>query len=62
MPIQDAMDLAYLFAKVQVEMDRFLPGTAACGGPIDIMVLQVAPEPNILSYPGKRIHYPYAKS
>jgi hypothetical protein len=34
MPTQDAMDLGYFLASVQVQMDRFLPGTPACGGPI----------------------------
>ena len=58
MPIQDAMDLAVFLASVQVEMDRFLPGTAACGGPIDVMVLQMAPEPGIVAHPGKALHHP----
>lgn len=49
MPIQDAVDLAVFLASVQVEMDRFLPGTPACGGPIDVMVLQMAPEPGIVA-------------
>ena len=58
MPIQDAMDLAVFLANVQVEMDRFLPGTPACGGPIDVMVLQMAPEPGIVAHPGKALHHP----
>jgi len=57
-PIQDAIDLAVFLAKVQVEMDRFLPGQPACGGPIDVMVLQTVPERAILSYPGKQLHHP----
>ena len=57
-PIQDAIDLAVFLAKVQVEMDRFLPGSAACGGPIDVMVLQMAPKTGILAYPGKALHHP----
>jgi hypothetical protein len=58
MPIQDAIDLAVFLATVQVEMDRFLPDTPACGGPIDVMVLLMAPEPGIVSYPGKVVHHP----
>jgi len=61
MPVQDAIDLAVFLATVQVEMDRFLPGTPACGGPIDVMVLQMAPEPGILAYPGKIIHHPVTR-
>ncbi len=60
MPTQDAMDLAYFLASVQVQMDRFLPGTPACGGPIDVLVLQMAPEPGIVNYPGKKVHHPSA--
>ncbi len=59
MPVQDAIDLAVFLANVQVEMDRFLPGTPACGGPIDVMVLQTAPEPSIVPYPGKVVHHPH---
>lgn len=57
-PIQDAIDMAVFLANVQVQMDRFLPGTPACGGPIDVMVLQMAPQPGILAYPGKTLHHP----
>jgi hypothetical protein len=60
MPIQDAIDFAVFLAKAQVEMERFLPGTPVCGGPIDVMVLQMAPEAGIRSYPGKSIHHPHA--
>ena len=60
-PVQDAIDLAVFLANVQVEMDRFLPGTPACGGPIDVMVLQMAPEPGILAYPGKIVHHPVTR-
>jgi len=60
MPVQDAIDMAVFLAMVQVEMDRFLPGTPACGGPIDVMVLQMAPQPGIVSYPGKTVHHPRA--
>jgi hypothetical protein len=59
MPIQDAMDFVVFLAKVQVEMDRFLPGTPVCGGPIDVMVLQMAPIAEIHSFPGKIVHYPH---
>jgi hypothetical protein len=57
-PIQDAIDLAVFLANVQVEMDRFLPGTPACGGPIDVMVLQTASGLSIQSFPGKKVHHP----
>ncbi len=60
MPLQDAVDMAVFLATVQVEMDRFLPGTPACGGPIDVMVLLTAPEPGIVAYPGKELHHPRA--
>jgi len=58
MPIQDAIDLAVFMATTQVQMDRFLPGTPACGGPIDVMVLRTAPYAEILSFPGKVLHHP----
>jgi hypothetical protein len=58
MPVQDAIEFAVFLAEVQVQMDRFLPGTPVCGGPIDVLVLQMAPEPGIISYPGKFIHHP----
>lgn len=58
MPMQDAIDLAVFLAKVQVEMDRFLPGQPACGGPIDVMVLRVVPDRAILTFPGKVLHHP----
>ncbi len=60
MPLQDAMDYAVFLAIVQVQMDRFLPGIPACGGPIDVMALRMAPEPEIISYPGKQLHHPMA--
>lgn len=62
MPIQDAIDLAVFLAKVQVEMDRFLPGQPACGGPIDVMVLRMVPERAIVSFPGKTLHHPLNRS
>jgi hypothetical protein len=58
MPTQDAMDLAQFLAGVQVQMDRFLPGEAACGGPIDLMVLELFPQPTIREFPGKTLHHP----
>ena len=61
MPTQDAIDIAVFLANAQVEMDRFLPGTPACGGPIDVMVLQMVPGPRITSYPGKVTHHPNAR-
>jgi len=58
MPLQDAIDMAVFIAEVQVQMDRFLPGTPACGGPIDVLVLQMAPRPGITAFPGKSLHHP----
>jgi len=58
MPLQDAVDLAFFLATVQVEMERFLPGTPACGGPIDVMVLHTVPDPRIQFIPGKEVHHP----
>jgi len=58
MPLQDAMDLAFFLATTQVQMERFLPGEALCGGPIDFMVLKTAPVPEILWHPGKTLHHP----
>jgi hypothetical protein len=60
MPAQDAMELAEFLATLQVEMDRFLPGEAACGGPIDLMVLQLFPQPTIVEFLGKTLHHPGA--
>lgn len=62
MPIQDAIDLAVFIATTQVQMDRFLPGEPACGGPIDVMVLRTAPYPEILSFPGKELRHPITRS
>jgi hypothetical protein len=58
MPTQEAMDLAVFLAVAQCEMDRFLPGTPACGQPIDVMVLQTTPHAAIHAYPGKVLHHP----
>ncbi len=58
MPLQDAIELAVFLATVQIQMDRFLPGTPACGGPIDVMVLQTVTTRAILSFPGKELHHP----
>jgi len=32
-----------------------------CGGPIDVMVFQTAPEPRTLAYPGKELHHPHRR-
>ncbi|MGH7323345.1 MAG: hypothetical protein ACREJ9_01720 [Candidatus Rokuibacteriota bacterium] len=53
MPIQDAMELAFFLATTQVQMERFLPGEALCGAPIDVMVLKTAPVQEIVWHPGK---------
>jgi hypothetical protein len=58
MPLQDAIDLAVFLADVQIEMDRFLPGSPVCGGPVDVMVLRMVPTPEILTFPGKALHHP----
>ncbi len=58
MPNQDAIDLAVFLAKLQVQMDRFLPGEPACGGPIDVMLLQTSPNHAILEFPGKKLKHP----
>jgi hypothetical protein len=58
MPIQDAIDLAVFLAQVQIQMERFLPGLPTCGGPIDVMVMEMTPEPKIRFFPGKQIHHP----
>lgn len=62
MPIQDAMDFAVFCATVQVDMERFLPGIGMCGGPIDLMTLEMAPRPHIKSFPGKALHHPRSLS
>jgi hypothetical protein len=58
MPIQDAMDLAGFLARVQIEMDRFLPGAPLCGGPVDLVVLQGTPYRVIREFPGKSLEHP----
>ncbi len=58
MPLQDAIDFAVFLVDVQIEMDRFMPGSPACGGPIDVMVLRMVPTPEILTLPGKALHHP----
>ena len=58
MPIQDAVDFAYFLATTEIQMERFLPGEAACGGPVDVMVLKTSPATEILWYPGKELHHP----
>jgi len=58
MPIQDAMDFAAFCANTQIQMDRFLPGLGNCGGPVDVMTLEMAPSRRIRSFPGKSLHHP----
>jgi hypothetical protein len=61
MPIQDAMDFATFCATVQVEMERFLPGLAACGGPIDLVIVETSPNRRIRQFPGKVLHHPVVR-
>ena len=49
MPVQDAMNFAVFMAKAQVEMERFMPGIPACGGPVDVMTLELTPNLKIRS-------------
>lgn len=58
MPIQDAIDFAVFLTKVQIQMDRFLPGTPKCGGPIDVAVIHGLPKHKITWFPGKEIKHP----
>jgi hypothetical protein len=58
MPPQDAVDLTYFLATVQIQMDRFLPGPPRCGGPVDVMVMETSPYPAIHFMPGKELHHP----
>lgn len=58
MPIQDAMDFAAFLVKVQIYMERFLPGAPKCGGPIDIAVVHGLPRYTVSWYPGKEIRHP----
>lgn len=58
MPIQDAMDFAAFLVKVQIQMERFLPGIPRCGGPIDLAVVRGLPKYEILWYPGKELRHP----
>ncbi len=58
MPIQDAMELALFLAGVQIEMDRFLPGTPKCGWPVDLVVLEGTPFRAIRTFPGKELTHP----
>lgn len=61
MPTQDAVDLAVFLVDVQIKMDRFTPGIAACGGAIDVMVLTGVPVAKVVSYPGKTLRHPMAR-
>lgn len=58
MPAQDAIELAVFLAHLQIQMERFLPGNPLCGGPVDVMLLQTAPDPGIVAFPGKVLHHP----
>lgn len=58
MPLQDAIELANFLAKVQIQMERFLPGAARCGGPIDIAIVRGLPKHEVIWYPGKEIRHP----
>lgn len=60
MPVQDAIDFAVFAAQVQVEMDRFLPGFGSCGGPIDVMTLEMSPKPKIRELLGKSLRHPHS--
>ena len=62
MPVQDAINLAVFLVKTQIDMEKFQPGIANCGGPIDIAVIQGVPKFKVLWYPGKEIHHPNSKS
>jgi hypothetical protein len=58
MPVQDAIDLAVFAAKVEINMERFCAGEPVCGGPIDLMTLEMGPSVKIRSFPGKALHHP----
>jgi hypothetical protein len=58
MPVQDALDFAGFLVKVQIVMERFVPGTPLCGGPIDLAVVHGLPKNTVTWLPGKQIHYP----
>lgn len=58
MPIQDAIDLAVFLVKVQILMERFLPGTPKCGGPIDLAVVHGRPKHTVSWFPGKKLIHP----
>jgi hypothetical protein len=59
-PIQDAVELGYFLATVEIEMERFLPGNKYCGGAIDVAVLRTAPTREILWGAGKTLRHPTA--
>lgn len=58
MPLQDAIDFAAFLVKVQIQMQRFLPGIANCGGSIDIAVIRGLPRHEVIWLPGKEIKHP----
>lgn len=57
MPIQDAIDFTAFLVKVQINMERFNPGTPKCGGAIDIAVVKGLPKHEILWFPGKELKH-----
>ena len=61
MPTQDAVELAFFIASVQIQMDRFLPGTPKCGGCVDIVMLRTVPRPLVHVFPGMILHHPAGK-
>jgi hypothetical protein len=58
MPIQDAIDSAVFIASTEVEIERFLPGTPACGGSIDVAVVHGLPKHTTTWFPGKEVRHP----
>jgi hypothetical protein len=58
MPLQDAIDLAVFLASVQIEMERYLPGTPLCGGAIDVIVVHGRPRWAVEWFPGKETRHP----
>ena len=55
---EDAADLAHFLASVQVNMDRFVAGQDACGGPIDLAVVHGLPRGAVTWLPGKTLRHP----
>lgn len=57
MPMQDAIDFTTFLVKVQINMERFKPGTPKCGGAIDIAVVRGLPKHEIFWFPGKELKH-----